>query len=89
MKKRRKSRARECESNILPKALPNGRTFSPDAYAQMDDEAQADLLFEYLEDLDVRLGWVDDEMARLGFCAACVMANGMAFPHECWGERGE
>jgi hypothetical protein len=88
MAKRQKSGKGKGESNKAKRGMPAERFFSPDAYAQMDEDAQTELLFEYLDDLDERLCWVDDEMTRRGFCAICVMAKGRPFDHDCFkGDR--
>jgi hypothetical protein len=63
--------------------LPDNPKLSPAAYARMPMDARVELLFEHLQELDERLQWVDAEMARHGYCAFCVMANGMPIPHEC------
>lgn len=62
---------------------PEHFNLSATAYANMDKDAQAELLFEFLDELRERLAWVDDEMARHGFCAQCVMADGARFDHDC------
>lgn len=60
---------------------------TPAAYARMGPQAQEELLFEFLEDLIERLAWVDDELARLGHCSVCAMAEGEPYPHECRRQR--
>jgi hypothetical protein len=62
---------------------PHNPSLSPAAYAEMDDAARVQLLFEHLEEVGERLSWIDDEMARFGICAICNVIDGAAFAHDC------
>ncbi len=62
---------------------PHNPSLSPAAYAEMDDAARVQLLFEHLEEVGERLSWIDDEMARFGISAICNVIDGAAFAHDC------
>lgn len=66
---------------------PHNPSLSPAAYAEMDDAARVQLLFEHLEEVGERLSWIDDEMARFGICAICNVIDGAAFEHDCCERR--
>ena len=67
--------------------IPDNPRISPSAYARMNPDDRAELLIEYLEDLQERICWVGDELERHGYCALCIATDGDQFEHDCTFDR--